>query len=129
MRYTESRLTGYAKTLLAELEQGTVAWVANFDGILQEPARLPARLPNILLNGGSGIAVGMATNLLPHNLREVVAACRALLADPLLTDDEIMQHIPAPDFPTGGELVSPREEIVALYRSGRGASTARSMGR
>ena len=126
MRYTESRLTGYAKTLLAELEQGTVAWVANFDGTLQEPARLPARLPNILLNGGSGIAVGMATNLLPHNLREVVAACRALLADPLLTDDEIMQHIPAPDFPTGGELVSPREEIAALYRTGRGAVRLRA---
>jgi len=116
MRYTESRLTGYAKTLLAELEQGTVSWVANFDGTLQEPARLPARLPNILLNGGSGIAVGMATNLLPHNLREVVAACRALLADPLLTDDEIMQHIPAPDFPTGGELVSPREEIATQMK-------------
>ena len=126
MRYTESRLTGYAKTLLAELEQGTVEWVANFDGTLQEPARLPARLPNILLNGGSGIAVGMATNLLPHNLGEVVAACRALIADSLLTDDALMQYIPAPDFPTGGELVSAREEIAALYRTGRGAVRLRA---
>ncbi|MDO4643570.1 MAG: DNA topoisomerase IV subunit A [Cardiobacteriaceae bacterium] len=126
MRYTESRLTGYAKTLLTELEQGTVEWVPNFDGTMNEPARLPARLPNILLNGGSGIAVGMATNLLPHNLGEVAAACRALLTDPLLTDDALMRYIPAPDFPTGGELVSSREEVAALYQTGRGAVRLRA---
>lgn len=126
MRYTESRLTGYAKNLLAELEQGTVARTANFDGTLQEPTCLPARLPNILLNGGSGIAVGMATNILPHNLYEVVSACHALLDNPGLSDAELMSYIPAPDFPTGGELVSSQSEIAAMYRSGRGSVRLRA---
>lgn len=126
MRYTESRLTDYAKSLLAELNQGTVIRTANFDGTLQEPACLPARLPNILLNGGSGIAVGMATNILPHNLNEVVAACQALLDNPGLSEAQLLEYIPAPDFPTGGELVSPRADIAAMYHSGRGSIRLRA---
>src|SRR5690554_1301035 len=100
MRYTEARLTPYSATLLSELGQGTVDWVPNFDGTMEEPAMLPARLPNVLLNGSTGIAVGMATDIPPHNLREVVAACIALLDDPKASVETLMEHLPAPDYPT-----------------------------
>src|SRR5574338_12808 len=99
MRYTESRLSGYADTLLAELEAGTVDWVPNFDGTLREPALLPAQLPNVLLNGTTGIAVGMATDIPPHNLREVVNALVHILDNPEATLADICKHVPGPDFP------------------------------
>src|SRR5476651_1282986 len=104
MRYTESRLSGYADVLLGELGDGTVDWVPNFDGTLQEPALLPARLPNILLNGTTGIAVGMATDIPPHNLSEVVAALTHLIDNPKATLTEICHHINGPDFPTEAEI-------------------------
>ena len=126
MRYTESRLTRYADLLLEELGSGTVDWAPNFDGSLDEPVMLPARVPNLLLNGGSGIAVGMATDIPPHNLREVVNACVALLDDPELTTRKLMQHIKGPDLPTGGEIVSPKADLVAIYDSGNGSFKARA---
>ena len=126
MRYTESRLTRYADLLLRELGSSTVDWAPNFDGSLEEPTTLPARVPNLLLNGGSGIAVGMATDIPPHNLREVVNACVALLDDPELTTRKIMAHIKGPDLPTGGEIVSPRADLVQIYESGTGSFKARA---
>jgi len=120
MRYTESRLSAYARVLLSELGQGTVDWVPNFDGSLKEPKLLPARLPNLLLNGGQGIAVGMATDIPPHNLREVVSACVRLLEAPKSTVAELVEHIQAPDFPGGGEIVTPREDLLAIYETGYG---------
>lgn len=126
MRYTESRLSPYAKSLLQELEQGTVDWTDNFDGTLKEPKRLPARLPNILLNGGSGIAVGMSTDIPPHNLKEVVNACQALLKNPELSNEELMQYIAAPDFPGGGEIITPRSELLNLYQTGAGTLKLRA---
>ena len=120
MRYTESRLTPYAVTLLSEVEQGTVEWVPNFDGTMQEPALLPARLPNVLLNGASGIAVGMATDIPPHNLREVVNACVHLLDHPKATVEQLCEHVLGPDFPTGAEIITPREELMQMYRNGSG---------
>jgi topoisomerase-4 subunit A len=126
MRYTESRLTAYAKVLLQELGQGTVDWTANFDGTLQEPKVLPARLPNILLNGGSGIAVGMATDIPPHNLREVVSACLALLKKPTLDLEKIYQFIPAPDYPTDAEIISPKKDLFSLYEKGLGSVRMRA---
>ncbi len=126
MRYTESRLRGYAELLLSELGQGTVDWKPNFDGSLREPEILPARLPNVLLNGGSGIAVGMATDIPPHNLGEVADACIHLLDHPDAGAEQLCEFIQGPDFPTGAELVNSREEILALYRSGRGALKARA---
>src|SRR5690606_633900 len=126
MRYTEARLTRYAQTLLAELEQGTVDWVPNFDGTLEEPSILPAQLPNLLLNGASGIAVGMATDIPPHNLREVAKALILLLDEPDATLGQIMRHIKGPDFPTGGELVSAREELVQVYKTGNGTLRLRA---
>ncbi|WP_376691343.1 DNA topoisomerase IV subunit A [Wenzhouxiangella sp. EGI_FJ10409] len=127
MRYTESRLAPYAKTLLAELGQGTVEWVPNFDGTLKEPKLLPARLPNVLLNGGQGIAVGMATDIPPHNLREVVSACIRLLEAPKKTTvAELCEHIPAPDFPGGPEIVSSREDLLNLYETGSGGIRQRA---
>lgn len=126
MRYTESRLSSYAKSLLQELGEGTVQWTANFDGTLQEPAQLPARLPNILLNGGSGIAVGMSTDIAPHNLREVAAACRALLTNPDLDTQALMDYVPAPDYPTGGELISSAQDLRSLYESGGGSVKLRA---
>jgi len=121
MRYTESKLTAYAQTLLSELGQGTVEWQPNFDGTMNEPTLLPARLPNILMNGGSGIAVGMATDIPPHNLREVVNACLALLKKPSAKLDELMEHIQGPDYPTGGEIISSREDLLKIYATGRGS--------
>jgi topoisomerase-4 subunit A len=126
MRYTESRLTRYADLLLDELDAATVEWVPNFDGSLEEPTLLPARVPNLLLNGGSGIAVGMATDIPPHNLREVVSACVALLDDPELTTRKIMAHVKGPDLPTGGEIVSPRADLVQMYETGNGSFKARA---
>jgi topoisomerase-4 subunit A len=127
MRYTESRLAPYAKTLLAELGQGTVEWVPNFDGTLKEPKLLPARLPNVLLNGGQGIAVGMATDIPPHNLREVVSACVRLLEAPKKTTvAELCEHIPAPDFPGGPEIVSSRDDLLNLYETGSGGIRQRA---
>lgn len=126
MRYTESRLTPYARVLLSELGQGTVDWVPNFDGALQEPERLPARLPNVLLNGGSGIAVGMATDIPPHNLREAVAACTHLLDNPDASNEQLSEYLPGPDFPTAAEVVTPRAELRALYQRGNGTVRARA---
>jgi topoisomerase-4 subunit A len=126
MRYTESRLTKYAALLLEELGSGTVDWALNFDGSLEEPTMLPARVPNLLLNGGSGIAVGMATDIPPHNLREVVAACVALLEDPELTTRKLMSFVKGPDLPTGAEIVSPRSELVQMYETGTGSFRARA---
>ena len=121
MRYTESRLTAYSKSLLQEVPHGTVDWQPNFDGTLQEPIFLPARLPNILLNGGSGIAVGMATDVPPHNLREVSAALFQLLDHPNSSIEDICQHIQGPDYPTYAEIITPRKEIVEMYSTGKGS--------
>ena len=127
MRYTESRLTAYAEVLLGELGQGTVDWVPNFDGTMDEPAVLPAQVPNVLLNGTTGIAVGMATDVPPHNLREVVSAAIRLLEAPRSTVAELCEHVLAPDFPTEAEIITPREEIVAMYESGRGVLRMRAV--
>ena len=126
MRYTESRLTRYATLLLQELGSSTVDWAPNFDGSMEEPTMLPARVPNLLLNGGSGIAVGMATDIPPHNLREVVKACVALLDDPDLSTRKIMAHVKGPDLPTGAEIVSPRDDLVQMYETGSGSFKARA---
>ena len=125
-RYTESRLTGYAQLLLSELGQGTVEWQPNFDGTREEPVLLPARVPNLLLNGTSGIAVGMATDIPPHNLREVVSACVRLIDDPEISVRKLCQLIKGPDFPTGAEITSPRNELVSFYESGNGSYRARA---
>ena len=126
MRYTESKLTRYAEVLLSELGQGTVDWVPNFDGSLEEPALLPARLPNLLLNGATGIAVGMATDIPPHNLREVAAACVRLLDEPKATTAQLCEYVLGPDFPTGAEIISPRSELAKLYETGNGTFRARA---
>ncbi|MEF3076436.1 DNA topoisomerase IV subunit A [Methylobacter sp. Wu1] len=126
MRYTESRLTPYAQTLLSELGQGTVDWTDNFDGTLKEPVLLPARLPNVLLNGTMGIAVGMATDIPPHNLREVANACIKLLDDPDCPPDAIFRHIKGPDYPTDAEIITSAEEIRKMYISGGGSIKMRA---
>jgi topoisomerase-4 subunit A len=127
MRYTESRLTRYAALLLSELGQGTVEWSPNFDGTLDEPVLLPARVPNVLLNGATGIAVGMATDIPPHNLREVVTACIRLLEDPETSLRELCKHVQGPDFPTGAEIISSRAEIRQIYETGNGSIRARAV--
>lgn len=127
MRYTESRLTAYSEVLLGELGQGTVEWIPNYDGTTSEPAVLPAQVPNVLLNGTTGIAVGMATDVPPHNLREVVAATVRLLESPKSTVAELCEHIQAPDFPTDAEIITPREEILAMYETGRGGLRMRAV--
>ncbi|MES9929305.1 MAG: DNA gyrase subunit A, partial [Candidatus Thiodiazotropha sp. 6PDIVS] len=126
MRYTESKLTVYAQTLLAELGQGTVEWTPNFDGTLLEPEILPARLPNVLLNGSSGIAVGMATDIPPHNLREVAAACVHLLESPKASLEELMEFIPGPDYPTDAEIVTPLQDLTKVYETGHGSIRMRA---
>ena len=126
MRYTESRLSRYAQLLLSELDQGTADWLPNFDGTLEEPKMLPARLPNVLLNGATGIAVGMATDILPHNLREVAAACVHLLENPGATLDDLLESIQGPDFPTAAEIITPHEELRRMYASGHGSVRARA---
>jgi topoisomerase-4 subunit A len=126
MRYTEARMTGYAQLLLSELGQGTVDWTPNFDGTLEEPVVLPARLPNLLLNGTSGIAVGMATDIPSHNLREVAEACILLLEKPKSTLKELFQKIPGPDFPTEAEIITPPEELLKIYQTGNGSFRMRA---
>ena len=126
MRYTEARLTPIAELLLSEIDMGTVDFVPNYDGAFDEPALLPARLPMVLLNGASGIAVGMATEIPPHNLKEVASAALALLANPELTTAELMQHVPGPDFPGGGQIITPAEDIQAAYEVGRGSVRVRA---
>lgn len=120
MRYTEAKMSSYASTLLSELGQGTVDFVPNFDGTMNEPATLPARLPNILLNGTTGIAVGMATDIAPHNLTETVKACIKLLKNPDITTAELCKTIPAPDLPTSAEIITPKDELIKMYQTGRG---------
>jgi len=127
MRYTESRLTPYAKTLLAELPMGTVEWVPNFDGTMKEPEHLPARLPNVLLNGSTGIAVGMSTDIPPHNLREVVSACIRLLEEPKSTVADLMEHVKAPDYPTDAEIITPQEDLRKLYETGHASIKMRAI--
>ncbi|CAK0767759.1 DNA topoisomerase IV subunit A [Gammaproteobacteria bacterium] len=126
MRYTEARLTPYAELLLAEVDQGTIDWVPNFDGTLEEPSLLPARLPQILLNGATGIAVGMATDIPPHNLREVAAACLHLLEHPEATVEELCQRLPGPDYPTTAEIITPRADLLRIYRTGGGSLRMRA---
>ena len=120
MRYTEARLSAYAEIFLNELSMGTADWTLNFDGSLSEPRMLPARLPNVILNGATGIAVGMATDIPPHNLNEVVEACIQLIEQPKSTLEDICQIIKGPDFPTGAEIITPAEEILNIYQSGQG---------
>ncbi|EQC00650.1 DNA topoisomerase IV subunit A [Photorhabdus temperata] len=127
MRYTESRLSKYAELLLTELGHGTVDWVPNFDGTLQEPKMLPARLPNILLNGTTGIAVGMATDIPPHNAREVANALIMLLDKPQSSLDELMEHVKGPDYPTEAEIITSQEDIRKIYKSGRGSVRMRAV--
>jgi topoisomerase-4 subunit A len=126
MRYTEAKLTRYADVLLGELSDGTVDWTANFDGTLEEPVFLPARLPNLLLNGTSGIAVGMATDIPPHNLREVANACIHLLEEPAATIAQLMKFVKGPDLPTGAEIISPRADLKEFYDKGVGTFKARA---
>src|SRR5690554_4337306 len=126
MRYTEARLTRHAELLLSEIDEGTVDFVPNYDGSTREPRLLPARLPFVLLNGASGIAVGMATEIPPHNLREVAAAAVAALRNPKIGIEQILEHLPAPDFPGGGQIISPAEDICAIYRGGRGSIKLRA---
>jgi topoisomerase-4 subunit A len=126
MRYTEARLTPFAQVLLSELGQGTVDWGPNFDGTLDEPRLLPARLPHVLLNGASGIAVGMATDIPPHNVGEVVTACIRLLDDPDAADEELTTAVQGPDFPTSAEIITPRAEILKLYETGAGSIRMRA---
>ncbi len=127
MRYTESRLSPFAKVLLQELGQGTVDWVPNFDGTMQEPSLLPARLPHILLNGTTGIAVGMATDLPPHNLREVATACIRLLDSSRTSLDELLEHIKGPDYPTSAEIITPAVDLKTMYETGHGSIRMRAV--
>jgi len=127
MRYTESKLKPYTDTLLSEIGQGTVDWNLNFDGTLSEPKLLPARLPNVLLNGTSGIAVGMATDIPPHNLREVAAACIRLLDAPRSTNKELCEDIMGPDYPTRAEIITPRAEVLNIYETGTGSLRMRAV--
>ncbi|HJR11169.1 MAG TPA: DNA topoisomerase IV subunit A [Rhodanobacteraceae bacterium] len=127
MRYTESRLTPIAELLLGELGMGTVDWAPNFDGTLREPSWLPARMPNVLLNGSTGIAVGMATDIPPHNLREVASACIHLLDEPSASIADLCEHIKAPDFPTVAEIITPRNELAAMYATGNGSVRCRAV--
>ncbi|HSS77984.1 MAG TPA: DNA topoisomerase IV subunit A, partial [Thermoanaerobaculia bacterium] len=126
MRYTESRLTQFAQVLLSELEQGTVEWGPNFDGTLQEPKLMPARLPHVLLNGASGIAVGMATDIPPHNVGEIVAACVRLLDNPKIADEELYEVLQGPDFPTEAEIITSKAEIRKIYETGSGSLRMRA---
>ena len=127
MRYTEAKLSQYSEVLLSELGQGTCDWQDNFDGSMKEPVNLPARVPNILLNGTTGIAVGMATDIPPHNLREVVKGTIALIRNPNLTDSKIAEYIPAPDLPTNAEIITPPEELLKIQTTGRGSYRVRAV--
>lgn len=127
MRYTESRLAPYARSLLSELGMGTVDFQPNFDGTLKEPVLLPARLPNVLLNGSTGIAVGMSTDIPPHNLREVVSACIRLLDQPKATVAELCEHVKGPDYPTDAEIITPAEDLASIYETGHGSVKMRGI--
>jgi topoisomerase-4 subunit A len=127
MRYTEARLTQYARVLLSELSQGTVEWAQNFDGTLLEPKLLPARLPNLLLNGASGIAVGMATDIPPHNIKEVANALIHLLDEPDLSIEALCEHIKGPDYPTRAEIITSSEDIRSMYATGNGSVRMRAL--
>ncbi len=127
MRYTEAKLSAYADVFLSELPMGTVNWVDNFDGTMEEPQTMPARLPNVLLNGTTGIAVGMATDIPPHNLKEIVSACIHLIDHPEAGLKEICEIVRGPDFPTGAELITPREEILKIYETGQGMVRLRAI--
>ncbi|TCM71144.1 DNA topoisomerase IV subunit A [Acinetobacter calcoaceticus] len=127
MRYTEAKLSQYSDVLLSELGQGTCDWQDNFDGTMQEPITLPARVPNILLNGTTGIAVGMATDIPPHNLREVIKGTIALIRNPNLTDEKIAEYIPAPDLATRAEIITPPDELLKIQRTGRGSYRMRAV--
>ena len=127
MRYTEARLSAYADLLLRELPYGTVDWINNFDATLKEPALLPVRLPNVLLNGASGIAVGMASDILPHNIREVAKACMLLLDKPHSSLDDVLKHIKGPDFPTAAEIITPSAQLVTMYQTGNGSVRCRAV--
>ena len=127
MRYTEAKLSQYSEVLLSELGQGTCDWQDNFDGSMKEPVTLPARIPNILLNGTTGIAVGMATDIPPHNLREVVKGTIALIRNPNLGDEKVAEYIPAPDLPTKAEIITPPEELLKIQSTGRGSYRMRSV--
>ncbi len=126
MRYTEARLTPFARILMDEIDQGTVDFIPNYDGSGEEPRQLPARLPVVLLNGASGIAVGLATEIPPHNLKEVAAAAVALIRNPQASLDDVMQHLPGPDFPGGGQIISSGDELRDIYSSGRGSIKVRA---
>lgn len=126
MRYTEARLTKFSEVVLSELDQGTVDFVPNYDGSTEEPAVLPARLPVLLLNGASGIAVGMATEIPSHNLVEVGNAAIAIIRDPALETEALLEHIKGPDFPGGGQIITPRADMVSAYRTGRGSVRVRA---
>jgi topoisomerase IV subunit A len=127
MRYTEARLSPYADVLLKELPFGTVDWIDNFDATLKEPSLLPARLPNVLLNGASGIAVGMASDILPHNIHEVAKACMLLLDKPNSSLKEVLKYIKGPDFPTAAEIITPHAQIVSMYQTGNGSVRCRAV--
>src|SRR6476646_1278031 len=126
MRYTEARLAPITRLLLDEIDEGTVEFIANYDGSTEEPRLLPARLPFVLLNGASGIAVGLATEIPSHNLREVAAAAIALLKDDKLDDEALARLLPGPDYPGGGQIISPTEDIRAAYATGRGSLKVRA---
>ena len=126
MRYTESRLAPYAQLLLSELQQGTVEWQPNFDGTIKEPCLLPAQVPNVLLNGGMGIAVGMATDIPPHNLGEVLDACEHLLDNPKATVSDLFGFVSGPDYPMGAEIITPKEDLLAMYQNGNGSVRMRA---
>src|SRR6187431_3692905 len=125
MRYTEARLSPIARLLLDEIDEGTVDFIPNYDGSTEEPKQLPARLPFVLLNGASGIAVGLATEVPSHNLREVAAAAIALIKNEMLSDDEFATLLPGPDYAGGGQIISAETEIREAYRSGRGSLKVR----
>src|SRR5690606_34171214 len=127
MRYTEAKLSQYSELLLSELGQGTCEWQDNFDGSRKEPVNLPARVPNILLNGTTGIAVGMATDIPPHNLREVVKGTMALIRNRNRPDEKIAAYIPAPDLPTNAELITPPAELLKIQTTGRGSYRMRAV--
>ena len=127
MRYTEAKLSHYSEVLLAELGQGTCDWQDNFDGSMKEPVNLPARVPNILMNGTTGIAVGMATDIPPHNLREVVKGTIALIRNPNLSDEKVAEFIPAPDLPTKAEIITSPEDLLKIQKTGRGSYRVRAV--
>ena len=127
MRYTESRLSRFSEILLAELGQGTVDWVPNFDGTMNEPKTLPARLPHIMLNGITGIAVGMATDIPPHNVREIAAACVHLIEQPKAEVSDLLEFVKGPDYPTDAEIITPKADIEKIYQTGRGSIRMRAV--